>query len=132
MVENRSNNEKAVSSREGDLKVPRLNCEWMERRAVVAQDKAQAVSKPFHFESHGFGQARVGVADDIRAGFIDCHDDSGHLLFTESRAVEKIPHAFAHFREVGGFAWKNNSTGAFHFSTILRGKLISALGREYC
>ena len=132
MVENRSNNEKAVSSRVDDLQVPRLNCEWMEWLAVVTQDKAQAVAKPFHFESHRFAEALVGVAYDVRAGFIERHDDSGFVLCTEPRAIKKIPHAIAHICMVCGFALKNDSPGTFHFSTILREKLTSVLGRQCC
>ena len=104
MIENRSNNEEAVSVREDNFHIPGLNCERMEGLAIVAQDKAQAVAKPFHFESHRFDQVLVGVAYDVRAGFIERHDDSGLFLVTECRASEKIPHAIAHFRELGGFA----------------------------
>lgn len=104
MVENCSNYEKAVSTGFNGFQVADRDGWWMERFAIVPQNEVQAVAKPFHFEPHGFDHASVRMADDVRASFVERHDDSGFLFFTKSRASEKIPHAFAHFCELGGFA----------------------------
>lgn len=86
MVKDLANDENAEAARCGDLDVLGWECLWIERPAIVAQNEAQAVAKPFHFESHGFDEALVRVAYDVRAGLIESHDDSRVILIVESRA----------------------------------------------
>ena len=104
MFENRLNNEKAVSTGLDGFQVEGWGGGWMEWPPVVAESKAQTVAKAFHFKPHRFHQAGMGVADDIRAGFVDRHDDSRRLVITKSGTAKKIPHAVTHICELDGFA----------------------------